>query len=95
MATNISSCNLNGKIILHNLSGDTFYYQDGNFHREDGPAIEMLHRREYYINGIRHRLDGPAIETNNDEDKWYYYGELIPVNSQQDFERYLQLYILI
>ena len=73
MANNISSCTLYGKYTMCNLAGDTFYYQDGNFHREDGPAIE----------------------TNSGEDKWYYYGELIPVNSQQDFERYLQLYILI
>lgn len=94
MANNIN-CNITGEITLSNVAGDNFYYKDGNFHRENAPAIEMLHRKEYYINGVRHRLDGPAIETNNGEDKWYYYGELIDVNSQQDFERYLQLFIFI
>lgn len=39
---------------------------------------------------LLHRKDGPAVEYNGAEE-WYWYGEKIPVSSQEEFERYLRL----
>lgn len=36
--------------------------EDGNFHREDGPAIEYSSGdKEWWFDGKRHRTDGPAV----------------------------------
>ena len=49
----------------------------GEYHRIDGPAIEMKHgRREWYQFGERHRIDGPAIELTNGTKYWYQNGVL-------------------
>ncbi len=44
--------------------GNIRYYNDkGQFHREDGPAIEYANGDKFwYFNGMRHRVDGPAEE---------------------------------
>jgi hypothetical protein len=76
-------------------SGVTAFYKGELFHREDGPAV--IHPdpdgdKYWYIMDQLHRLDGPAIESK-DGNEWWYKGERIPVNSQQDFEKYLKLLI--
>ena len=40
------------------------YFNDkGEFHREDGPAIEWADSvKHWFIEGKRHQLDGPAVE---------------------------------
>lgn len=38
-----------------------------------------------------HRLDGPAVESTDGRNKWYYHGEEVKVNSQEEFEKYLKL----
>lgn len=41
----------------------------GEYHREDGPAIEYVNGdKEYYINGKHHRTDGPALEYSEYKD---------------------------
>jgi len=41
----------------------------GEYHREDGPAIECVNGdKEYYINGKHHRTDGPALEYSEYKD---------------------------
>jgi len=54
-----------------------WYNLEGDFHREDGPAIECANGKKwYYINGELHREDGPAVEYENGN-KWHYInGEL-------------------
>ena len=52
----------------------TIYYKNerGQFHREDGPAVETTDGyKEWHLNGKVHREDGPAVELT-DGDKWYY-----------------------
>jgi len=52
----------------------TIKYVDhnGNFHREDGPAIEWINGAKFwYINGKKHRDDGPAIEFTNGHKEWW------------------------
>ena len=40
-----------------------WFNENGELHREDGPAVENINgRKEYHINGQLHREDGPAIE---------------------------------
>jgi hypothetical protein len=41
----------------------TEWFQNGERHRLDGPAIECEDgSKAWFQNGERHRLDGPAIE---------------------------------
>ena len=47
---------------------------DGNYHREDGPAYYSSSREyKFYIHGRLHREDGPAVMFYG-EPKWYYDG---------------------
>ncbi len=46
--------------------------ESGQYHREDGPAIEYNDgHKSWYINGKRHREDGPAVEWNDGYKRWY------------------------
>src|SRR6056297_3351471 len=52
-----------------------YYYLNGEYHREDGPAYQGWYENgqkqyeEYCLNGKRHREDGPAYQ------KWYENGQ--------------------
>ena len=53
---------------------DTIEYRNllGQYHREDGPAIEWHNgRKSWFINNKRHREDGPAIEYSDGSKSWY------------------------
>jgi len=53
-------------------NGNRAWYQDGKFHRLDGPAIEYANGSKYWFqNGKRHRLDGPAVEYADGSKAWY------------------------
>ena len=55
--------------------GNKFWYKDGKFHRDDGPAIEYANGNKYwYKDGLRHRDDGPAVEYADGTKYWYIYG---------------------
>ncbi len=50
--------------------------EKGQYHREDGPAIEYEDGyKAWYINGQRHREDGPAIIWEDGKEWFYLYGE--------------------
>lgn len=56
---------------------DGFYYkQNGEFHREDGPAIQRSDIQKWYQNGKLHRTDGPAIEKANGTKSWWINDQL-------------------
>jgi hypothetical protein len=56
---------------------DIFYYKNGKYHREDGPACEWSNGdKEWYFNGYLHRVDGPAIELNNGTKLWHLNNKL-------------------
>ena len=43
--------------------GNKIWYLDGQYHREDGPAVEMVDgTNKWFLDGKLHREDGPAIE---------------------------------
>jgi hypothetical protein len=51
-------------------------YQDNEFHRVDGPAVEDAYGAKYwYQYGKLHRVDGPAIETVSGIKCWYQDGK--------------------
>ena len=57
-------------------SGSKFWYFNGKFHREDGPAIECADgAKEWYLNDERHREDGPAIEYVDGTKEWWFNGK--------------------
>ena len=56
--------------------GDKHWYQNGDYHRLDGPAIEYPNgTKEWWQNGKRHRTDGPAVEHGNGSKRWYIDGK--------------------
>ncbi len=73
--------------------GNKFWYDlEGNFHREDGPAIEFASGSKVWrIHGKMHREDGPAVEYVRGGKYWYYYNEAIECSSQREFERLIKL----
>lgn len=60
------------------LSNNTkVWYQNGEYHRIDGPAIEYPDGTKYwYQNGNRHRTDGPAIEYPDGSKEWWVDDQL-------------------
>jgi hypothetical protein len=52
--------------------GDKFWFLNGEYHREDGPAIEKTNGTKiWYLNDKCHREDGPAVECANGDKIWY------------------------
>jgi hypothetical protein len=56
--------------------GYKHWFLNGEFHREDGPAIESADgtHKEWMIKGIEHRIDGPAVILENGYVEWYING---------------------
>ena len=68
----------------------TFYYVNGKFHREDGPACEYANGNKYWIfNDKYHRLDGPAIEWNDGEKYYYIEGKKYDTKEESDKVSYM------
>ena len=56
-------------------NGDKYWYLNGEYHREDGPAIEFADGSKFwYLNDEYHREDGPAVEFDNGDKYWYLKG---------------------
>ena len=54
-----------------------WYNEDGQLHREDGPAIEWADGDKFWhINGQLHREDGPAVEWANGDKSWWINDQL-------------------
>jgi hypothetical protein len=52
-------------------NGTKYWILNGEYHREDGPAIECPNgTKEWILNGKRHREDGPAIEHSDGTKHW-------------------------
>ena len=60
-----------------NEHGSRFWRnQNGQFHREDGPAVEWAYgKKEWYLNDWLHREDGPAYEDADGVKEWYLNGD--------------------
>jgi len=64
---------MESKLTIYEYGTKEWKLPNGDFHREDGPAIEWANGsgKEWYLNGLLHREDGPAI-VNGDDYKWWY-----------------------
>jgi hypothetical protein len=49
--------------------------ENGQWHREDGPAYEDASGKFWYWHGKFHRQDGPAIEDADGGKFWYWHGQ--------------------
>jgi hypothetical protein len=64
--------------IMDEYGNKKWFNFQGEFHRDDGPAIEMTNGyKEWCQNGKAHREDGPAIEYRNGTRHWYINGKRI------------------
>jgi len=67
--------------------GTKTWYLNGEFHREDGLAIERANGdKEWLLNGNLHREDGPAVEWADGTKSWYLNDKFY---SEPDFYREL------
>jgi len=54
-----------------------YWYNNGQSHRLDGPAIEYEDGSKYwFVNGKRHRIDGPAFECTDGSKVWFVNGKM-------------------
>jgi hypothetical protein len=62
----------------HKISknGTQIWYLNGQYHREDGPAIIFPDGTQtWWLNDKRHREDGPAIIHPNGSQEWWLNGK--------------------
>ena len=53
-------------------NGNKYWYLNGKYHREGGPAVEYPDgTKEWWLNGKVHREDGPAMEYSDGDKHWY------------------------
>ena len=57
-----------------NICHGTYWYQNGKYHRDNGPASKDPDGTKYWF---LHRLDGPAIEHPDGRKAWYQNGKYI------------------
>jgi hypothetical protein len=66
-------------------NGDKYWYLNGKYHREDGPAIEWSNGdKSWYLMGKLHREDGPAFEGSNGHKEWWLMGKQL---TEKEFNR--------
>ena len=59
------------KVVVTDV-GDQYWFLNGQYHREDGPAVIWANGAQYwYLNGKLHREDGPAIICADGYQAWY------------------------
>jgi hypothetical protein len=70
---------LNGMIT--NKYGSRAWYQNGQLHRTDGPAVEYADGSKCWCqNNQLHRTNGPAIEFASGAKAWYVKGVQYDLN---------------
>ena len=64
---------------LHALTGCRSWWRDGQWHRDDGPAVECADGyRAWFRDGRLHRDDGPAVEYVDGRREWWRDGKRVP-----------------
>ena len=62
--------------LIVDSEGNKRWYFNGEFHREDGPAIEYADgTKHWYLNDKFHREEGPAVEHADGSKFWWLNGE--------------------
>lgn len=58
------------------LRGNVEWILNGQYHREDGPAVENSDGyKEWWFNGKLHREDGPAVNWSSGTEFWFIHGK--------------------
>jgi len=66
------------KVTVESNGTTRWYNEDGQYHREDGPAVEWADgTKKWYLNGQLHREDGPVVEWANGDKFWYLNGQYL------------------
>lgn len=74
----------------------TIYWLDDQIHRDDGPAIEYKSGYKVWSEyGKIHRLNGPARIWSNGRQEWWYQGQCIDCQSQNEFEKIIKMLAFI
>jgi len=69
-------------------NGSKLWYQNGERHRTDGPAIEYADGTKcWWLNDKLHRTDGPALEYADGSKYWYLNGKRL---SESEFLKQTQ-----
>ena len=76
-----STSPLGGPAVICPGTGYLAWYQYGQLHRVDGPAVIRACGRaggseEWYFEGHLHRLDGPAIIRADGTQSWWIHGRI-------------------
>ena len=59
-------------------NGAKYWFLNGIYHREDGPAVLLPSGyEEWHLNGRFHREDGPAAYLPNGKKSWYLNGKSV------------------
>jgi len=54
-------------------AGDIAYFKEGEYHREDGPAVIInSNNRYWFYEGKLHRIDGPAVESPDSKEPIFW-----------------------
>ncbi len=70
--------------IAESPSGTKVWYKNGNWHREDGPALVTTSgSKGWYINNKLHRKDGPAIMRDDGKVEYWINGEKVSQMAQE------------
>jgi hypothetical protein len=58
--------------VIDKIGNQYWYNEDGQYHRENGPAKFFVSGSQvWYIDGRRHRDDGPAFIDENGYQEWH------------------------
>jgi hypothetical protein len=64
------------KVTVDEYGSTRWYNENGEYHREDGPAVEYSDGYKFwFINDKVHREDGPAVEYVDGSKSWYLNDE--------------------
>jgi len=68
--------------------GNKIWILNGEYHREDGPAIEYTDGTKcWYIHGEYHREDGPALEYPDGRKYWFFNGKKL---TEEEFNKIIK-----
>lgn len=69
-------------------NGNKYWFQDGQLHRLDGPAlIKIDGTKKWYQDGYLHRLDGPAVIRADGSECWFKKGRVHRTNGPAVIEK--------
>jgi hypothetical protein len=92
----MSHPNFTGCLIDEDEDIGKFWYLNGMYHRENGPAVELTDGyKAWWLNGKRHRTDGPAVEYTDGSKQWWLNGQQLAEQEHRRIVRRMKLKMLV